>query len=85
MSRSMECLDRRHMSVLGSASGYFRGRTQLLSAPQKSMAYGGSSASRHPIFAHLFHVLRHALACPSAIGVSYSIHFLHRLRCDLDL
>ena len=36
-SRRMEHLDRRHLSVPRSASGGFKGCTQLLSLPQKSM------------------------------------------------
>ena len=35
----MEYLDRRPLSVLGLASGYFRGRTQLPSLPRKSVEY----------------------------------------------
>jgi len=36
-SRRMEHLDRRHLSVPRSASGGFKGCTQLLSLPQKSV------------------------------------------------
>ena len=35
----MEYLDGRPLSVLGLASGYFRGRTQLPSLPRKSVEY----------------------------------------------